>query len=91
MTNRKQPGATFWAAIVVVVVLMYPLSFGPACWLTSRGIFFHTFTARAFYPVVWAATFGPRPIRDGIQWYATVGTAQPWSIGILQHDLGMWW
>ena len=33
---RKKPGVAFWATVVVVVALAYPISFGPACWLTSR-------------------------------------------------------
>ena len=36
-TDRKKPGVTFWATVVVVAgMVAYPLSFGPACWLTSR-------------------------------------------------------
>ena len=31
MNSRKQPGVTFWATVAVVVVLAYPLSFGPVC------------------------------------------------------------
>jgi len=31
--DRKKPGVAFWATVVVVMVLVaYPLSFGPACW-----------------------------------------------------------
>ena len=34
---KKKPGVAFRATVVVVVVLMgYPLSFGPACWISSR-------------------------------------------------------
>jgi hypothetical protein len=36
MTDRKIPGAAFWATVALVVVLGYPLSFGPACWITSH-------------------------------------------------------
>ena len=37
MTDRKKPGVAFWATVVVVVALVaYPLSFGPACWISSR-------------------------------------------------------
>jgi hypothetical protein len=35
-SDRKKPGLAFCATVVVVAVLVgYPLSFGPACWITS--------------------------------------------------------
>ncbi len=33
--HRKQPGVAFWAAVVVVVGLVYLVSIGPAFWLCS--------------------------------------------------------
>jgi hypothetical protein len=37
--ERKKPGVTFWATVVMVVTLVaYPLSFGPACWLCEKGV-----------------------------------------------------
>jgi hypothetical protein len=37
MTDRKKPGAAFWAMVMLAAVLVaYPLSFGPACWLCSH-------------------------------------------------------
>ena len=40
MTDRKKPGWPFWATVVVLVVLpiLYVLSFGPVCWLAEREI-----------------------------------------------------
>ena len=39
-SRRKHPSAAFWATVVVVVGLVaYPLSVGPACWLVDRGMF----------------------------------------------------
>ena len=36
-SNCKKPGVAFWATVVAGAVLVaYPLSFGPACWITSR-------------------------------------------------------
>jgi hypothetical protein len=32
MKDRKKPGVAFWATVVVVVVLAYVASFGPANW-----------------------------------------------------------
>jgi hypothetical protein len=40
MTDRKKPGVAFLATVVLVVLLVaYPLSFGPACWVNSRNGF----------------------------------------------------
>jgi len=37
MTSRNKPGVAFWATIALAAVLVgYPLSFGPACWISSR-------------------------------------------------------
>jgi hypothetical protein len=37
MTDHKQPGAAFWATVVVVFLLvLYVLSSGPALWLAVK-------------------------------------------------------
>jgi|GEM_PF-4235741 len=33
---RKKPGVAFWATVVLVVLLAYPLSWGPVAWARSR-------------------------------------------------------
>ena len=39
MTSRKKPGVAFWATVIVLVALVgYPLSFGPACWAASWNV-----------------------------------------------------
>ena len=36
--DRKHPTPAFWITVALVAVLVgYPLSFGPACWLADRG------------------------------------------------------
>jgi hypothetical protein len=38
MSNRKKPGVAFWGTVVVVVALVaYPLSVGPAEWMRTHG------------------------------------------------------
>jgi hypothetical protein len=44
----KKPGVAFWATVVAVVVLIYLLSIGPACWVTSR-----LNTGAEFVPIVY--------------------------------------
>ena len=36
--DDKQPGGVLWATVALVVALVaYPLSFGPACWFCARN------------------------------------------------------
>jgi len=36
LNERKKPGVGFWCTFgVATVLLLYPLSFGPACWVVS--------------------------------------------------------
>ncbi len=38
MTSRKKPGVAFWAVVVVAVMLViYPLSWGPYIWLDCHS------------------------------------------------------
>ena len=87
MTDRKKPGVAFWATVALVVVLVgYPLSLGPACWINERtgmpvsqgygfagvgdGFIFATY--RPFFECA-----GPYPrtmCSELIHWYAEVGT-----------------
>jgi len=44
-----------WTAVGLVVVLVgYPLSFGPACWLADRGLIPTTVVVQAYYPLAFA-------------------------------------
>src|SRR5258708_2982882 len=36
MTYRKKHGAALWATVGLLQPVLYVLSFGPACWLTSQ-------------------------------------------------------
>ena len=36
MTNQRKPGWALWTTLALIVLVMYPLSFGPACWIASR-------------------------------------------------------
>jgi hypothetical protein len=62
-TDRKKPGVAFWITSILIAVLAYPLSFGPACWLCQRGYISVDFVSIMHCPVIWAAWHGPRPFR----------------------------
>jgi hypothetical protein len=60
MTDRKKPGVMFWATAVVVVVLVgYPLSFGPAVWATRENIISIRFFWHPYRPLARLAVDGP--------------------------------
>ena len=52
-SNRKKPGVAFWATVVVVVALVaYPLSFGPACALCDRDVVSVQIIQSVYRPVI---------------------------------------
>ena len=73
MTERKNPGVAFWATVVVAVVLMaYPLSFGPFCRMVYNGDLSDSTThgLTVFYqPMYSVHDHAPRPINNAIEWY----------------------
>jgi hypothetical protein len=75
MTDRKKPGVAFWATVLMVAVLVgYPLSFGPACWIATRT---HTDDAKLFavvYGPMWWAIRREVPVAGDIfGMYAIIG------------------
>lgn len=68
----KKPTAGFWITVALVVLLVgYPLSFGPACWWfspeTMPGI---SVAPIAYWPFGWAALNGPNWVTVAISRYA---------------------
>src|SRR5262245_16838421 len=76
-SSHKKPGVAFWATVMVVVLLLaYPLSFGPACWLVGHRILPKHPNAEVFKPllaiVLWECDHAPK--RCGpIGWWASLG------------------
>ena len=76
MTDRNKPGLAFWATVVSIVALLYPLSFGPMVWLEdsgslprgSRETIYHVYG-----PLVDCALDRKHPIAQGLLWWAVLG------------------
>ena len=90
MTARKKPGLAFWAAVALVVVLVaYPISFGPACWWFSAPVSSRIewiawegpdplCPPQIYWPIGWLGKNGPGPVGDTIFRFARI--FQPGSI-----------
>jgi hypothetical protein len=62
MTDRKKSGVAFWATVVVVASLAYPLSAGPfalACRLAGRPHLLYTASCYIYGPLVCTVDHGP--------------------------------
>ena|SRR5262245_6400636 len=90
--SRKKPGVAFWATVVVVMGLVgYPLSFGPACWIATRT---GTAEAKPFvvaYWPIWMVINQEVPIAgDAFSLYAVIGMRSgavlkiPFELGITE-------
>jgi hypothetical protein len=70
MTDRKKPGVAFWATVIVVALLAYPLSFGPACWAYKWGFLGKVRLRSIYAPVFDHETDIPRNVRRVAGWYS---------------------
>ena len=74
MSDGKKPTVAFWVTVVVVVVLVaYPLSWGPLVWLDSSHLlpawtqgFFRVYGV----PLVWAGERSTAVLR-AYEWYTS--------------------
>jgi hypothetical protein len=83
---RKKPSAGFWITVALVAVLVgYPLSFGPACWITSRTNVGASAVSTAYRPATWGMSRSSR-IADAVSWYSELGSAEAWK----WHNTDRW-
>ena len=69
--GRKKTGLAFWATAVVALVLLYPISFGPACWAlaTIPGPELRYHQVMMFYWPLGRATTWEGPVGKTLQWW----------------------
>ena len=89
--DGKKPGAAFWMTVVVIVVLsVYPLSFGPACSLESRDrILTRDAIGTIYYPPLWHPRGQLPPWGPALLWYAKLGSPDDFKPAI--HDGSLNW
>jgi hypothetical protein len=85
-SDRKKPGVAFWATVVLVVVLVaYPLSLGPVCWINRNpGLYIQA--PRIYWPLGWAINFAGQAVWDALGWYAGLGAPAEAAGVILPMD-----
>ncbi len=69
MTDRKKSGVAFWASVVLVAVMAYPLSFGPVCWAGIRYKWSGRTITAAYQPAIRAWVRAPATVSRIGTWY----------------------
>ena len=103
MTSDRKPTVVFSITVALVAVLVaYPLSFGPACWVNSRNGFGNRLLVPILYqPILRLGSDNENLSAALIHWYAGVGAVdrmkpviQPpdgvGSSGVVQQSLTPW-
>jgi hypothetical protein len=72
IVNRRERWAKRVAIALVVTLVVYPLSIGPATWLDERGLLPASAVSLIFLPLFWTYEHGPRSIRAATDWYIGV-------------------
>ena len=88
-TSRKHLCTAFWATLVVVVALVaYPLSFGPACWAVGRAHFADQAFRATYRPLVWIFQRLPPQAQSAAQWYVDLWL--PPGLHFIGRGPGVW-
>jgi len=88
MTFRKKPGVAFWATVVLVVGLAYPLSFGPvfwahsALWPKSGPRILDRALETIYCPLGHQTGYGPRIVKRSLQWYLKLGADRQYGVSV---------
>jgi len=70
LADCKKLGLAFWATVGLVVVFVgYPLSFGPACWISSRTNIGINTLPSIYYPLISLATIDSSQLTE---WHRTI-------------------
>jgi hypothetical protein len=78
--DRKKPGVAFWATVVIVVVLIgYPVSFGPACWLSSRFTRGADLLPLVYRPITWIMERGSSEFKIAMRSYSRSLDVDGWD------------
>jgi hypothetical protein len=78
VVNRRERWAKRTALGLTIVLVFYPLSLGPACWITSRLQRGEGIVTAAFRPIMWTVSDdSTNSFRRLVFWYSALGSDDP--------------
>lgn len=87
-----QKSRAWWPIAVLAMLLTYPLSFGPACWMASRlpDDVSTRFVSAFYLPVIWLCRDSPTCVTTYLQNYANYGSRET-IIVIMSDRVDFFW
>jgi hypothetical protein len=80
---KKKPGVAFWSAVVVALLVVgYPLSFGPACWISSRAQPSGRIVSAAYRPILRLWIDGPDWVKIVLANYVDIGARSSSNLSV---------
>ena len=76
--ERKRAGTGFWLTVALAAVLVYPVSFGPACWIPCRTRTGARILPMVYRPIIWAWDRLPRSLSSTLYGYSRMGATGDW-------------
>jgi multisubunit Na+/H+ antiporter MnhE subunit len=76
IVNRRQRWAKWTLAALLGLPVLYALSFGPWCWISSRLQPSGKLDAAIYSPIIRAGYRGPLAMRESIRWWASFGMSK---------------
>jgi hypothetical protein len=90
--ERKKSSLSFWTTVVVVVVLVgYPLSLGPVCWIKCDAERHEVVVPTVYWPIGWImrntdpSASNRISILKAVQWYIGFGVREHVRITFPTH------
>jgi hypothetical protein len=87
MNLRRELRARFLTAGILTILLAYPFSFGPVCWIETRQDGPRIIpTSKLYFPIIWLANRSSR-VGDALRQYANLGADDDWSVSFQGDEI----
>jgi hypothetical protein len=92
MSDDRKPVWPWIVALLIGLPVLYVASFGPACWLESRGYVDADTVGPTYWPIVALySSWRIIPVSEAIYWYATIGVPENGTASMREPGIYSYW
>ncbi len=89
INGGREQRSRYLAISLLAIAAAYPLSFGPACWITAQTGFDARPISVVYFPFIWLSNRSWY-VATITAWYAEVGESQGWTISYEGNRISWW-